>query len=105
MHIVEVHHIIPKRFATPYEKKSWEEYRELFVTRKRIDKGKVFYQTHKETIERAADQYGVSSFLILSIVGVERAIMGATTNSTAFLILSTLKSLKCQNDPNGQRKN
>jgi len=68
---IEVHHIIPKRFATPYEKKSWEEYRALFVTRKRIDKGKVFYQTHKETIERAADQYGVSSFLILSIVGVE----------------------------------
>ncbi|MDP6727193.1 MAG: hypothetical protein QF847_08125, partial [Candidatus Marinimicrobia bacterium] len=28
---IVIHSVIPKRFARPYEKKTWEEYKKLFV--------------------------------------------------------------------------
>lgn len=68
---IQTHSAIPDRFARPYEKKSWEEYRKLFVTQRRIEKGNEFYDEHKTKLEDAAQHFNVDPYLILSIIGVE----------------------------------
>jgi membrane-bound lytic murein transglycosylase B len=58
--------------ARPAEKtKTWAEYRPIFLTQDRIDKGAAFYQQHKQTFIQAEQQYDVSRFIILAIIGVE----------------------------------
>ncbi|MBT3478767.1 MAG: lytic murein transglycosylase [Candidatus Marinimicrobia bacterium] len=66
-----VHDKILDRFARPYEKKSWTDYRKLFVTDSRINKGTSFYGKNKSALQSVEKQIGVDLFLILSIVGVE----------------------------------
>ena len=68
---IMIHSVIPKRFARPYEKKTWEEYKKLFVTQPRINNGAVFYKKKRKVLEKVTNHYGVDSFLILSIIGVE----------------------------------
>jgi membrane-bound lytic murein transglycosylase B len=68
---IQIHDIIPERFAKPYEEKSWTEYKKLFVTAGRIRKGVIFYKEHREILEKMFNHYGVSPFLITSIIGVE----------------------------------
>ena len=68
---IMIHSVIPKRFARPYEKKTWEEYKKLFVTQTRINNGAVFYKKKRKVLEKVTNHYGVDSFLILSIIGVE----------------------------------
>ena len=68
---IEIHNKILDRFAKPYEKKSWTDYRKLFVTDSRIQKGSDFYAQHKNNLNAVAIQISMDPFLILSIVGVE----------------------------------
>ena len=68
---IEIHNKILDRFAKPYEKKSWTDYRKLFVTDSRIQKGSDFYAQHKNNLNAVASQISMDPFLILSIVGVE----------------------------------
>jgi len=68
---IMIHKEIPERFAKPYEKKSWEEYRKLFVKQSRIDKGSDFYKKNNKILSDVSKQFGVDSFVILSIVGIE----------------------------------
>jgi len=68
---IEIHNKILDRFAKPYEKKSWTDYRKLFVTDSRIQKGSDFYAQHKNNLNAVANQISMDPFLILSIVGVE----------------------------------
>ena len=68
---IVIHSVIPKRFARPYEKKTWEEYKKLFVTQARINNGAVFYKKKRKVLEKVTNHYGVDSFLILSIIGAE----------------------------------
>ena len=68
---ITVHDKILERFAKPYEKKSWPEYRKLFVKESRINEGSVFYKKHQKTLEDISNNIKVDAFLILSIVGVE----------------------------------
>jgi len=66
-----IHLEIPERFAKPYEKKSWEEYRKIFVKESRIKSGVKFYKQNKDLIEKVAKQYKVDPMVILTIAGVE----------------------------------
>ena len=50
------HKEIPEHFARPYEKKSWSEYRKLFIKESRIVAGVKFYIENKELIQRVVDQ-------------------------------------------------
>ncbi|MBC8323577.1 MAG: lytic murein transglycosylase [Candidatus Marinimicrobia bacterium] len=68
---IEIHPVIPERFARPYEKKTWDEYKKLFVTQRRINSGKEFYNKTRQDLEAVANYFGVDPFLILSIIGVE----------------------------------
>ncbi len=46
---ITVHDKILERFAKPYEKKSWPEYRKLFVKESRINEGECFYKNIKKS--------------------------------------------------------
>jgi membrane-bound lytic murein transglycosylase B len=50
---------------------TWKEYRKIFLTHKRIREGKAFLKTHKLTFDRIEKEYGVSRYIITSIIGVE----------------------------------
>ena len=51
--------------------KTWPEYRNIFVTKKRIAAGVLFAKQHEEIIDRAAREMGVPRKILLGILGVE----------------------------------
>jgi hypothetical protein len=55
----------------PAEAKPWSEYREIFLTPERIDKGINFYREHRALLEKIGAQYGVAPEYIVAILGVE----------------------------------
>ena len=68
---IEIHDSILDRFARPYEKKTWDEYRKLFVTKNRINEGAKFFKSHSNVLTEISKELRVDPFLILSIIGVE----------------------------------
>ena len=68
---IEKHMEIPQRFAKPYEKKSWDQYKKLFIKESRIVAGVKFYSENKGLIMQVAEIYNVDPFIILSIAGIE----------------------------------
>jgi len=59
------------RLATPWEKKPWHQYRDLFLTEERIAKGRAFLAEHEATLSRAEETYGIPKEYVLAILGVE----------------------------------
>jgi len=55
----------------PAEGKPWKDYRPIFVTTKRANGGKDFMITHRETLLRAEQEFGVPAEIIVAIIGVE----------------------------------
>lgn len=55
----------------PYEKKNWDVYKELFLTPVRLQKGIEFWQSHRESLKKAEEKYGVPAHIIVAIIGVE----------------------------------
>ncbi len=49
----------------------WHEYRQIFVTKKRISRGLEFWQKHEQSLMRAEQEYGVPAQVIAAIIGVE----------------------------------
>jgi len=68
---LEIHKIIVERFAKPYEKKPWTEYKKIFVKESRVVAGAKFYSENGGLIERVSSKYGVDPFVIVTIAGVE----------------------------------
>ena len=68
---IKIHMEIPERFARPYEKKSWEEYRKIFIKESRIAGGAKFYQENKELIQNVAAEYKVDPMIVITIAGIE----------------------------------
>ena len=68
---LEVHKIIAERFAKPYEKKSWTEYKKIFVKESRVAAGAKFFSENTNLINRVSKKYGVDPFIIVTIAGVE----------------------------------
>ena len=58
--------------ARPAEKtKTWDDYRTIFLKKKRISDGKKFIQTNITVLERAEKEFGVPKEVITAILGVE----------------------------------
>lgn len=55
----------------PYEKKSWDVYKELFITSQRIQAGIDFWQANQEALAKAEQQFHVPANVIVAILGVE----------------------------------
>ncbi|SNY95828.1 lytic murein transglycosylase B [Halomonas sp. hl-4] len=49
----------------------WHEYRDIFITQRRIEEGVAFQQTHGDALAKAEDVYGVPRNIITAIIGVE----------------------------------
>jgi membrane-bound lytic murein transglycosylase B len=77
--------------SRPAEKvKPWYEYREIFITEKRINEGVEFWQLREATLEQAAAHTGVPIWMITGIVGVETFYGRITGNYRVIDALSTL---------------
>lgn len=77
--------------AKPAEKElNWGQYRPIFVTNKRTNKGKKFIKQHRATLERAEQEYGVPVEIIAAIIGVETYYGKHTGKYTVFDSLTTL---------------
>lgn len=55
----------------PFEKKSWDVYKALFLTPERVQKGVAFWQANQSALEKAQEKYGVPPQIIVAIIGVE----------------------------------
>ena len=63
---------ILKAIARPAEKsKPWYDYRKIFITQKRINNGRAFWQANKSALVKAEKQFGVPAEIIIAILGVE----------------------------------
>ncbi len=63
---------ILEAIATPSEKvRSWQDYRSLFLTERRIAGGIAFWKKHRRALERAEREFGVPAEYIVAIIGVE----------------------------------
>ena len=61
-----------ENISKPAEKtKTWEEYRGIFITPKRIAAGILFFNQHKELLARVENETGVPKNILLGILGVE----------------------------------
>ena len=77
--------------ARPAEKKlTWKQYRPIFVTDKRSNKGKAFIRQYADTLKRAEQKYGVPVEIIAAIIGVETYYGKSTGKYTIFDSLTTL---------------
>ncbi|MEE4202732.1 MAG: lytic murein transglycosylase B [Halieaceae bacterium] len=58
--------------ARPAEKtKPWHEYRDIFLTQRRIEGGVAFAREHRDTLIKVAERTGVPVEMIVAIIGVE----------------------------------
>jgi len=55
----------------PDKPRSWQEYRDIFITEKRVALGAEFWAANRERLERAQREYGVPAEYILAIIGIE----------------------------------
>lgn len=68
----------------------WHEYRDIFITPKRIDAGVVFMDEHAERLTRISGQTGVPVEIIVAIIGVETFYGRITGNYRVIDALATL---------------
>ena len=82
---------ILEAIARPAEKRlEWFEYRRIFLTNDRVEKGREFIRQHNETLLRAEDKFGVPKEIITAIIGVETR-YGKNTGS--YRVLDALTTL------------
>jgi len=55
----------------PYESKTWDVYRHLFITEKRVNDGVIFWRQHRNVLAAASHRYGVPPEIIIAILGIE----------------------------------
>ncbi len=55
----------------PYEKKTWDVYKDLFLTPPRVEAGLEFWKTNQKALDQAQKQFGVPANIIVAIIGVE----------------------------------
>jgi len=60
-----------ERITRPAEGKPWHEYRDIFLTDKRITAGAEFWRQNASALARAEAEYGVAAEVIVAIIGVE----------------------------------
>lgn len=74
----------------PFEKKSWDVYRDLFMTADRLKGGIAFWQKNQKALEKAYKQYGVPPEIIIAILGVETLYGDRQGNNRVLDSLATL---------------
>jgi membrane-bound lytic murein transglycosylase B len=70
--------------------RTWEEYRALLLTERRINEGVEFWKKYHRILERAERKYGVAPEYVVAIIGVETFYGRNTGNYRVVDALSTL---------------
>lgn len=70
--------------------KPWKDYRPIFITQSRVDKGVEFWAKNQDALQRAEQEYGVPAEIIVAIIGVETIYGGNTGGHRVIDALSTL---------------
>lgn len=86
----KVKNSILRAMRRPGEAKPWYEYREIFLTPKRIKEGVKFWQRYHLVLEQITKKYGVPSEIIVAIIGVETSY---GQNMGSFRVLDALYTL------------
>ena len=82
---------ILEAISRPAEKTlEWHEYRDIFLTRERIQAGTEFWKEHAEELQRISDETGVSREILVGIIGVETYFGRITGNYRVLDALATL---------------
>ncbi|MDD5209898.1 MAG: lytic murein transglycosylase [Elusimicrobiales bacterium] len=68
---VKIHEEIVTAMNKPAESLTYEQYRKLLLTEKRIAGGAQFYTANKDILASVNQKYGVDAFLLAGLVGVE----------------------------------
>jgi membrane-bound lytic murein transglycosylase B len=77
--------------ARPAERvKTWDEYRALLITERRINEGVEFWKKYQNTLARAEKKYGVPPEYVVAIIGVETSYGRNTGNWRVVDALTTL---------------
>ena len=76
--------------SKPAEYKPWHVYRPIFVTPRRIEDGRIFWEKHAPILEAASASSGVPPEIIVSIIGVET---GYGTNAGSYRVVDALGTL------------
>lgn len=79
----------------PAERLPWHRYRSFFINPAQISNGAEFWSTHRETLERAAQQTGVPPEIIVAVIGIETR-YGTTLGSHPVLDSLTTLTLQYQ---------
>ncbi|HAB92098.1 MAG: lytic murein transglycosylase B [Thiopseudomonas sp.] len=83
--------VILDAISRPAERvKQWKDYRPIFITQARVDKGLEFWAKNQEALQRAEQEYGVPAEFIVAIIGVETIYGGNTGSYRVIDALSTL---------------
>ena len=72
------------------EKKAWYQYRPIFLTQERIDKGVAYWQKNEKLLNKAEKEFGVPPEIIVAIIGVETKYGERTGNIRVLDALYTL---------------
>ncbi|MEE8343829.1 MAG: lytic murein transglycosylase B [Woeseiaceae bacterium] len=82
---------ILEAISKPAEKtKSWQEYRAIFLTEKRIGAGADFWREHESELKRISEATGVPCEILVGIIGVETYFGRITGNYRVLDALTTL---------------
>ena len=82
---------ILEAIAKPAERTlNWGEYRDIFITRERINAGAKFWQDNADTLARIAETSGVPEEILVGIIGVETYYGRITGGYRVLDALSTL---------------
>lgn len=68
----------------------WKEYRQIFLTPQRLQRGLEFWQQHAAALARAEQEYGVAPEYVVAIIGVETMYGGNTGRYSVLDALATL---------------
>ncbi|HHF7344996.1 TPA: lytic murein transglycosylase B [Legionella feeleii] len=74
----------------PYEKKTWDVYKQLFLTPQRVQGGIEFWKANRVSLEKAEKKYGVPANVIVAILGIETLYGKHQGNYRVIDALSTL---------------
>jgi membrane-bound lytic murein transglycosylase B len=88
---------ILEAIAKPAERRlEWHEYRDIFLTDKRIKAGADFWRENSEELQRVSNETGVSVEILVGIIGVE-TYFGRITGS--YRVLDALSTLAFEYPP------
>ena len=68
---IQIQPQIIESMEKPFEKKSWDVYKELFLTQQRLKGGLNYWKANQQVLERTQKRYGVPPEIIVAILGVE----------------------------------